>query len=275
MRSAIQSGDYFMKRMRILLYNQVGHYPLEAMEDGIHPENLSEQIDYLIKQGFHIVGLDQAVSYIKGKEGLPEKSLSITFDGGFADAYTNVLPILERYRVKAAFFISPAFVGGTRMFHGHSLPCMSWDQVISLREKGMMIGHYGCSGKAFKKVPKRAVEEDILRSKPLFEKYLGTEPPYYAVYEGTPEAETVRLLKEHGYKAMFTKSPTKQRPSLYSISRIQSDDDDFNIFLVKISKTFLFFKDSRYWKYIRRYRLDRAFHNISEFYNKIKTEKAS
>ena len=57
-----------MKRMRILLYNHVGHYPLEAMEDGIHPESLSEQIDCLIRQGFHIVGLDQAMNYIKGKE---------------------------------------------------------------------------------------------------------------------------------------------------------------------------------------------------------------
>ena len=264
-----------MKRMRILLYNQVDHYPLEAMEDGLHPESLVEQLEYLTKQDFHIVSLDQALSYIEGREKLSENSLAITIDGGYSGAYTRALPILERHSIKATFFIAPGLINGNRVIKGHPLPCMSWDQVRSLVDKGMTIGHYGCNGRAFKKVPREIVEEDIAHSKPLFEKYLNTQPTYYAVFEGTPESSTIELLKKHGYKAMFTKSPTKQRLSLYSISRIQVDDDDLNIFLVKISKTFLRFKDSRYWKYIRKYRLDMAFHHLSEFYNKFKSGRVS
>lgn len=257
------------------MYNQVDHYPIEAMEDGLHPESLIEQLDYLMKHGFHIVSLDQALSYMEGEEKLPENSLAITIDGGYADAYSQVLPILERYSIKAAFFIAPGLINGSRVIKGHSLPCMSWGQVRSLIDKGMTIGHYGCNGRAFQKVPREIVEEDIVHSKPLFDKYLNIQPTYYAVFEGTPESETVELLKEHGYKAMLTKSPTKQRLSLYSISRIQVDDEDLNIFLVKISKTFLRFKDSRYWKYIRKYRLDTAFHHLSEFYNKFKSGRVS
>jgi peptidoglycan/xylan/chitin deacetylase (PgdA/CDA1 family) len=257
-----------MKRIRILLYNQVGHYPLEAMEDGVHPESLTEQLDYLVSQDFRIVSLDQALSYMEGKEDLPEKSIVITIDGGYADAYSQALPILEQYNIKATFFIAPRLIGKSRLIKGHALPCMTWDQVRSLMDKGMGIGHYGCDGKAFKKVPKEAAEEDIEGSKPLFEKFLNTQPPYYGVFEGTPEPDTVELLKKHGYRAMFTKCPTKQRLSHFSISRIQSDDDDFNIFLVKTSKSYLQFKDSRYWKQIRKYHLAKAFHRLSEFYNR-------
>jgi len=259
-----------MRKLRILLYNQVGQYPPEAMEDGLPPESLVEQLDYLKTNGFHIIGLDEALAYMEGETNLPENSLSITFDGGYADVNTNVLPTLEKYGFKATFFIAPSLIGNSRVIRDHALPCMDWEQVRSLAEKNMVIGHYGCNGRTFKRVPKEEIEEDISISKPLFEKYLGTQPIYYAVNEGTPEPEAIKVLQENGYTALLTKSPTNQGPNVYAIGRIQVDDEDINIFLTKISETYLLFKDSRYWKYIRKYGLAKAFHHLSEFYNAIR-----
>jgi peptidoglycan/xylan/chitin deacetylase (PgdA/CDA1 family) len=244
-----------MRKLRILLFNQVGQYPPEAMEDGLPPESLVEQLDYLKTNGFHIIGVDEALAYMEGKRNLPENSLAITIDGGYADAYTQVLPTLEEEGIKATFFIAPSLIGNNRVIRDHALPCMDWEQVGSLAEKGMIIGHYGCNGRIFKQVPKEAIEEDIRISKPLFEKNLGTQPIYYAV--------------------MLTKSPTNQGPSLYAIGRIQVDDDDLNIFLTKISGTYLLFKDSPYWKYIRKYRLDKVFHHLSQSYNAISSRLSS
>jgi peptidoglycan/xylan/chitin deacetylase (PgdA/CDA1 family) len=259
-----------MKKIRILLYNQVGQYPLEAMEDGLLPENLVEQLDYLIANGYKIIGLDETLAHMKGEINLPENSLAITFDGGYADAYTHVLPKLEKYGVKAAFFIAPALIGGNRVIRGHALPCMDWEQVKAIAERGMDIGHYGCNGRIFTQVPKEAIEEDIRVSKPIFDKYLGTQPICYAVNEGTPEPAAIQVLKENGYTALFTKSPTNQGPNHYAIGRIQVDDEDLNIFLTKMSGSYLMFKDSPYWKYIRKFRLAKVFHHLSEFYNHIK-----
>ncbi|MCK4468360.1 MAG: hypothetical protein KAU60_08415, partial [Desulfobacterales bacterium] len=67
--------------------------------------------------------------------------------------------------------------------------------------------------------------------------------------------------------------PTNQRPSLSGIGRIQIDDDDHNIFLTKISKIYLFFKDKRVWKYIRKYDVDKLAHRISEALDRIKRNK--
>jgi peptidoglycan/xylan/chitin deacetylase (PgdA/CDA1 family) len=238
-----------MRKLRILLFNQVGQYPPEAMEDGLPPESLVEQLDYLKTNGFHIIGVDEALAYMEGKRNLPENSLAITIDGGYADAYTQVLPTLEEEGIKATFFIAPSLIGNNRVIRDHALPCMDWEQVGSLAEKGMIIGHYGCNGRIFKQVPKEAIEEDIRISKPLFEKNLGTQPIYYAVNEGTP--------------------------SIYAIGRIQVDDEDLNIFQTKISGTYLLFKDSPYWKYIRKYGLAKAFHHLSEFYNSIRGRQNS
>lgn len=259
-----------MKKIRILLYNQIGHYPVEAMEDGLDLESLVEQLEYLRVQGFHIVGLDEALAYMEGETNLPENSISITFDGGYADVHTNVLPTLEKYGIKAAFFIAPSLIGNSRVIRDQALPCMDWEQVRSLAEKDMVIGHYGCNGRAFKRVPKEEIEADISISKPLFEEYLGTQPIYYAVNEGTPEPEAIKVLQKNGYTALLTKSPTNKGPNLYAIGRIQVDDEDLNIFVTKISETYLLFKDSLYWKYIRKYGLAKAFHHLSEFYNSIR-----
>jgi peptidoglycan/xylan/chitin deacetylase (PgdA/CDA1 family) len=259
-----------MRKTRILLYNQVGQYPLEAMEDGLLPENLVEQLDYLTSNGYQIIGLDEALAYMEGKKNLPENSLAITIDGGYADAYTQVLPILEEKGVKAAFFIAPSLVGNKRVIRDHALPCMDWEQVRSLVAKGMIIGHYGCNGRIFTRVPKEEIEEDIRVSRPLFDKYLGIQPIYYAVNEGIPEPAAIQVLQENDYTALFTKSPTNQGPNVYAIGRIQVDDEDINIFFTKISATYLLFKDSPYWKYIRKYGLAKAFHHLSEFYSSIR-----
>ena len=258
-----------MRKIRILLYNQVGQYPLEAMENGLLPENLVEQLDYLIANGYKIIGLDETLAHMKGEINLPENSLAITFDGGYADAYSHVLPTLEKYGVKATFFVAPSLIGNNSVISDHAIPCMEWEHVRALLKNGMRIGHYGCNGRIFKEVPKEAIEEDIRISKPFFDKYLGAQPIYYAVNEGIPEPAAIQVLQENGYTALFTKSPTNQGPSIYAIGRIQVDDEDLNIFLTKISETYLLFKDSRYWKYIRKYGLAKAFHHFSEFYNGI------
>lgn len=259
-----------MNKVRILLYNQIGHYPVEAMEDGLDPESLAKQLEYLRVQGFNIVSLDEALAYMEGETNLPGNSLSITFDGGYADVHTNVLPTLEKYGSTAAFFIAPSLMGTSRVIKDHALPCMDWAQARSLAEKGMIIGHYGCNGRTFKRVPKEEIEEDINISKPLFQEHLGTQPIYYAVNEGTPEPAAIKVLQKNGYTALLTKSPTNQSPNIYAIGRIQVDDEDLNIFLTKISETYLLFKDSPYWKYIRKYGLAKAFHHLSEFYNSIR-----
>ena len=60
--------------------------------------------------------------------------------------------------------------------------------------------------------------------------------------KGTPEPAAIKVFQENGYTALLTKSPTNQGPNVYAIGRIQVDDEDLNIFLTKISETYLLFK---------------------------------
>jgi len=77
----------------------------------------------------------------------------------------------------------------------------------------------------------------------------------------------VGLSKKPWISSCFHAVPYK------SETKIQIDDDDHNILLTKISKAYLFFKDKRSWKYIRKYKVDNLAHRISETLARIKRNK--
>jgi len=117
------------------------------------------------------------------------------------------------------------------------------------------------------------IQRHIIDYKKELEDRLGTEVRYFGIKEGIPNDRIRDLLISEGYRAFLTQCPTNRKPDFYSIGRIQVDDDDFNIFLTKISKTYLFFKDRKSWKYIREYGLDKIAHRISEAYDRMRGVK--
>jgi hypothetical protein len=135
----------------------------------------------------------------------------------------------------------------------------------------VIIGAYEDERRNINDIPEETIRKHITEYKKVLEDGLGVEIRYFGVKEGIPNAKIRRLLISEGYRAFLTECPTNTKPDLYAIGRIQVDDDDFNIFLTKISRTYLFFKDKKSWKYIREYSLDKAAHRLSEAYDRIKT----
>lgn len=63
-----------------------------------------EQIRFLNKM-FHIVKMEEVISAVKGEYELPEDALLLTFDDGYIDNFTYVMPVLEEEKVQGSFFI--------------------------------------------------------------------------------------------------------------------------------------------------------------------------
>jgi len=114
-----------VREIPVLLYQNIGHYPADAMEDGILPETFREQMRFFSENGYNIVTLDQALDHLAGRIKLPTRSIAITIDGGYQDAYTNVLPVLRKHKFHATFFIIPECIGGERKIKGNSIACLS------------------------------------------------------------------------------------------------------------------------------------------------------
>lgn len=85
-----------MNRLFIIMY----HYTRDLKQSrypgikGLDLPLFREQI-YFLKNNFNIVEMEQVMDAISGTSELPEKAVLLTFDDGYIDNYTCVLPILE------------------------------------------------------------------------------------------------------------------------------------------------------------------------------------
>jgi peptidoglycan/xylan/chitin deacetylase (PgdA/CDA1 family) len=130
---------------------------------------------------------------------------AITFDDGFADNYDFVLPLLERHRLKATFFICTGFVdglcdiGGRRKSYAGLKP-MRWDQVRRLAAAGMEIGAHTVSHPLLARLCAREQEGEMVASKERLEDQIGRPVASFAIpygNRGTYTPETLALAARH------------------------------------------------------------------------------
>lgn len=90
---------------------------------------------------FHCVPLDEALQRIASGRHLPRRAVAITFDDGYADNFSEALPILKHYGLTATFFIASGFLDGGCMWNDEaveSLRAFSLSE-IDLRPMGLEI----------------------------------------------------------------------------------------------------------------------------------------
>ncbi len=254
----------------VLQYQNISEDKTNCLDTWVYYKCFEEQLDYFSKNNIPIIPLCDVDAYIRGSLHVEKQSFSLTFDTGYIELYTLCYPLLKKYGYPATFFIRPDTVGKTEDVHGRRVQYMNWDQIRELERDGITIGMYGCKGRWLSKTSLEEVKNEIIEAKALFKRELERPFIYYEVREGNPTAKMVDLFKREGFNTVLCQTPTKQRTHPYAIGRIQIDDNDLNIFLVKISKTYIFFKDSRYWKYIRQYKIDKVAHRISDTVNRVK-----
>ena len=260
-----------MKEIPILLYHNIGEYPHEMMEDGMLPETFETQMKFLAENDYNVVTLDEALDHMNGRLTLPPNSISITIDGGYQDAFVNALPILNRHQMQATFFIPPEYVGKETSIKDRAIRCLDWNEVDQIRQSGMEIGLLAYHGRSIRThYDEDAIKRSVLDSMKIMIQKIDGPISFCAFKEGVPRKSLWKFLQAQGFSAVFTQCPTNRRASVDGIGRIQVDDDDPNIFLTKISKTYLFFKDKPSWKYIRKYRIDKVVHRISETLNRVR-----
>ena len=76
----------------------------------ISPKQFQSDLKFLKEQGYTAVSGQQLIDYTEHNTPLPEKPVLITFDDGYESNYTKSLPILEKYKVPALFFMVSDYI---------------------------------------------------------------------------------------------------------------------------------------------------------------------
>jgi peptidoglycan/xylan/chitin deacetylase (PgdA/CDA1 family) len=185
--------------------------------------NLMRQLHYLRCAGYYSITLSQLFDAMQTGAPLPEKAVILTFDDGYADAYSNAFPILRSAGFGGSFGIVSDWVGQP----GY----LTWEQLKEMSATGMEVVSHTANHPDLGRSPDWMVRDQLVRSKQVLEQNLGL-PVSFLIYPsgepftfGTPvrQAQVPVLVQESGYRgALTTRWGLVQDPAAaFAMSRVR------------------------------------------------------
>jgi peptidoglycan/xylan/chitin deacetylase (PgdA/CDA1 family) len=102
------------RRALILLYHRVADLRSDPWSLGVTPSHFAEHLEVLQRYAYPMELRQLSQGLLNGN--LPDRSVLVTFDDGYADNLHNAKPVLERYNVPATFFLTTGYIGHEREF---------------------------------------------------------------------------------------------------------------------------------------------------------------
>jgi peptidoglycan/xylan/chitin deacetylase (PgdA/CDA1 family) len=91
------------------------------------------QMDFLARNGYHVIPLSRINAFLEGKEPLPRKSVIITIDDGYRSTYETAFPILKKYGFPATVFLYSDFVGASDALNWAQMKEMLASKLIEIQ----------------------------------------------------------------------------------------------------------------------------------------------
>lgn len=113
-RAARWSKNRPRRGVLILLYHRVTELRSDPWRMCVTPRHFVEHLEVL-REHTHLISLRQ-LSQVLLDGNLPNRSVVVTFDDGYADNLYNAKPALERYGIPATFFLTTGQIGQEREF---------------------------------------------------------------------------------------------------------------------------------------------------------------
>ncbi len=186
----------------VLMYHYISEIPADAdvyrRDLTVTPVNFDAQMRHLSEQGYQTVTLTDVYETLTTGKPLPDNPIILTFDDGYRDAYTQALPILQRYGFTGEFFVlaTPA--------HYESPQYLSWDQVRQMAEAGMSIQPHGRDHKDLTQRDYDFLVYQVLGAKEAVEAHSGQPVTFFCYPSGRHDKDTRAVVASAGYLGAVT-----------------------------------------------------------------------
>ena len=234
----------------------------------VSPELFAEHMDYLHHHAYTTLTVTQLITMLaEARQTFPERVIVITFDDGYADFFTEALPVLKRYDFTATLYIVTAFINGTSRWlqrEGETMrPMLTWEQVRQLSSLGIECGGHSHSHRQLDILPLSMARDEIVRCKHLLEDHLGREVMSFSYPHGYHSNVVKRLVREAGYTSACAVKYEKNSvtPDPFALARLSVDaDTSREMFAALLTRTALAPAKNLYidmraavWRLVRRY----------------------
>ncbi|MCL4338140.1 polysaccharide deacetylase family protein [Patescibacteria group bacterium] len=155
-------GEYTL-RVPILMYHHIGIPPANEIRPQlyVHPDLFRQEMEYLAKNKYKTITLENLTSALMHHKKLPNKSIVLTFDDGYIDFYTIVFPILKKNYIKSTLFISTDNINKPNYLSLHQLQSL-------LKSKIVTIGSHTVSHLDLTRLNENRLVFELIKSKTWF-----------------------------------------------------------------------------------------------------------
>lgn len=191
----------------------------------ITPEMLKEQLNYINDNDYVTITIKELYDYLKNNQPIPEKSIVITFDDGYMNNYTEAFPILKEMNMKATIFCVGNSLDGSYY--------LSKDAIKEMSDYGIDIESHTVNHLHLDTLSYNDQVSELKRSKEILENITGKEVLSIAYPFGDYNDDTLRAVKDAGYKLAFTTNLglSDRNDNIFELDRIYiSSYYDMNTF---------------------------------------------
>jgi len=196
------------------------------------PEHFEDQLRWLSRRGYRTLSTDEFTRHLQG-QGVPRRSVLITFDDGYLDNWVYAEPLLRRYGMRATVFVVTGWVGNgpVRPQLGGEGPLpetpehrecerriesgcadeviLRWSEILTMRDRGVMEFHshththtrWDQQDAAVKNMRMR---DELTRSRNCLRQHLGEVSDQLCWPQGYFDDDYVRIAQDVGFRYLYT-----------------------------------------------------------------------
>lgn len=219
-----------MVRLPILMYHNVCVEEQLGLGLTISTLKLEQQFKHLREENYTSFHLSE----LENRKEIPSKSIVITFDDVTVNQIEYAVPLLEKYNLKATFFVPFQYIGKSDLWNQGNEPIMSMDMLKNLGEN-IEIGLHSYAHRRYTDLSETEINQDFEQCYAIVAQsglklYPALAYPYGNYPKNEPEKSKFQsLLKQNKVKMglrignKLNKFPFKNP---YEITRIDIKGED-------------------------------------------------
>jgi peptidoglycan/xylan/chitin deacetylase (PgdA/CDA1 family) len=182
----------------------------------VAPRTLVRHIRLLRRRGYAFVTFGTLATGLADKQA--ENLCSLTFDDGFADNLSVLVPLLEAERATATVFVVSSMLGRTH-------PDAPWartltaEEVRAVHDAGVEVGGHGASHVDLTALGEGEVTANLRRCRAELGDILGTPPDVLAYPFGRADETTRRAAEAAGFRAACRVGAVGNRDDPFDLPR--------------------------------------------------------
>lgn len=213
----------------ILVYHRFGPVVADGMT--VRTAVFEQQLAWLREHDYRIVPLRAAIDALRGTgEHDLDHAVTITVDDGHRTVYTELFPLIKRYRFPVTLFIYPSAISNASY-------AMTWEQIAEMARSGLVdvqshtYWHPNFHREKARLEPAEYgafVANQLARSKKVLMERFHSEIIMLAWPFGIVDPELEHMARDAGYVAGFTieRRPAMPNTDLLALPRYLMTDQD-------------------------------------------------